>query len=190
MSDIVSTFAEPPPRSPTFDGELFDDEQLVGWLGPESITFRGFDTAAEAAHAAWVAYRALEHRFARKRGGRMIPIDVEPLALVREGNSDHVYAGHRFVARLLTPELMPAGAPGSFGFELRLEGPTDELTLRANAHVAYRALRRSGVRWSMWKRPRATEPAPVRAGNKPSLTTEDDHASRAPGWRQASPPDR
>ena len=71
----------PPPP----DLDLLDDERRVGWIAGESVGFRGFADETEAAHAAWVAYRALARRLAKTHGTRPLPIDTEPLALQRRG---------------------------------------------------------------------------------------------------------
>ena len=63
---IPNHLPEPPPVPRNdFPLDLLDGDRVVGWITPATIGFTGFATETEAAHAAWVAYRAL----ARDRRG-------------------------------------------------------------------------------------------------------------------------
>lgn len=140
---VTNQLAQPP----TLDLELFDGANTVGWLSSHAVGFRGFASEAEAMHAAWVAHRTLARRLAHREGRRPMPIDIEPLTLKVD---DSVHASGRRIATLLRPS--PHSNSGeSFGFELRFPTRMDELSARAKSMHIYRTLRRSGVRWSMWR---------------------------------------
>jgi hypothetical protein len=81
----------------------------------------------------------------------MLPIDAPPLEILDRPGERLVIADNRPIARLVDPSRDVDGAEPSHAFELRLEGRRDELTVRSKAHLVYRALRRSGVRWAMWR---------------------------------------
>ena len=159
---IPNHLPEPPPaRQHDFELDLLDGDRRVGWIRPDAIGFTGFANATEAAHAAWMAYRVVARRKARRAGGRPVPIDTEPLRLVTESAGRIVYGSRDRVAKLIEAEATDAGANG-FGFELHLSPPLDEISVRSKAHLIYRTLRRSGVRWSMWT-PLAPSIAPLPA---------------------------
>jgi hypothetical protein len=134
-------------QPPTFTLDLLDGATMVGWLTPHAVGFRGFADEAEAMHAAWMAHRTLARRMARLEGRRPIPVDTEPLALKAD---DSVFASNERIATLVRPGVTP-GSDDSFGFELALAGPMEEVRARAKAHLLYRTLRRSGLRWGMWR---------------------------------------
>ena len=158
MRDML---AQPPP----VELDLLDADHAVGWIRGDVIGFRGFGDETEATHAAWIAHRTLARRIARSHGMRLVPIDIEPLALKRSdvGDADVILASHRPIARLVRPDGR-SGASDSFGFELSVPVPMTELQLRGLAHLIYRTLRKSGIRWALW-RPntlvRAERPVPV-----------------------------
>jgi hypothetical protein len=140
---------EPPPVPRNdFQLDVLDGDRVVGWITPAAIGFAGFATETEAAHAAWVAYRALARRLARRDGRRPVPIDTEPLRLVSNTDGRIIYGSRDRIARLIEPTEQDAAH--AFGFELRLDGPLDAVSVRAKALLIYRTLRRSGMRWSMW----------------------------------------
>ena len=149
---VPSRMATPPPR---FD--LADGDTLVGWIDGLSIGFRGFGDVGEAAGAASVAYRTMARRFARKLGHRPPPIDTATLSIARNGEVEHILADGRPIATLLRPGIDSRSGPEHFGFEVQLPIPASELTMRSTAHVVYRALRRSGIRWAMWAPPRGDD---------------------------------
>lgn len=161
---------EPPPVGRhDFQLDLLDGERVVGWLRPDAIGFTGFATETEAAHAAWVAYRALSRRLARRDGRRPMPIDTEPLRLVQESDGRSIVGSRDRIAKLIEPSATDARENG-FGFELRLDAPMDEVTVRAKAHHIYGTLRRSGIRWAMW----TPVPAPARARAAAVVTERPD----------------
>ena len=162
--------------------ELVDGERVVGWIAGRSFGFRGFGSEAEAAGAAWVAYRTVARMLARRAGKRQIPIDVEPLALMRRGDVDVILASKREIATLVSPGHEGRTDASSFGFELEVPGPSDELTIRSLSHMAYRTLRRSGVRWTMWR----PDPAPAESRARAEAADALIQASGADGRRGAS----
>ncbi|HEU4631842.1 MAG TPA: hypothetical protein VFS08_18980, partial [Gemmatimonadaceae bacterium] len=174
---VTSRMATPPP-SPTLD--LHDADTVVGWIDGPAIGFRGFGHETEAVHAAWIAYRTMARRVARESGGRPLPIDTEPLALARDGDVERILASGRPIATLVRPEAGSRSGPASFGFELQVPAPADELTVRATAHLVYRTLRRSGIRWALWAPPprasRVAAPAAARAEDRGPTP------ARAPRW--------
>jgi len=139
------------PTPPPLALDLRHAGRPVGWVRGDAIGFRGFGSNGEATHAAWVAYRALAQRLAKAGGRRPIPVDVERLTLSRRGDGDVVMASGQPIATLLRPG--PTSRSGdSFGFEIRIPAPTYESRMRAMAYLAYRTMRKSGVRWALWAR--------------------------------------
>jgi len=142
---------------PPLDIELVDAGRTVGWIADARIGFRGFASDTEAVHAAWVAWRELERRAARRFGVRPVPVDAEPLSIRRSHNGETILAGSRPIGILLRPGADARTGRDAFAFELQLPASTGELALRAKAYVIYRGLRKSGVRWALW-RPVVTPP--------------------------------
>ena len=141
--------AVPPPRLADRQAmHLMDADQRVGWIDGDRVGFRGFATDEEAAHAAWFAYRTLTRRLARSHDLRPLPIGSEPLALQRDGHDELIVASSGPVARLVRPVDDGPGGGDSYGFELSIPQPADELLVRAMSHLIYRTLRKSGVRWT------------------------------------------
>ena len=141
--------AVPPPRIPRRQAmDLMDADQRVGWINGDRVGFRGFATDEEAAHAAWVAYRTMTRRLARSHNLRPVPIGSEPLALRRDGHDELIVASSGPVARLVRPADDGPSGDDSYGFELSIPQPADEVLVRAMAHLIYRTLRKSGVRWT------------------------------------------
>ncbi|HEY0970255.1 MAG TPA: hypothetical protein VGE02_04665 [Gemmatimonadales bacterium] len=145
---LVTTYMATPPPTPRLD--MADGDTAIGWIDGMAIGFCGFHDEAEAAHAAWVAYRTMSRRFARGGGHRMPPIDIESVSLDRSGEVEMILAGGRPIATLVRPGADSRSGPDSFGFELQAPTPADELTMRSTAYLVYRTLRRSGIRWAMW----------------------------------------
>jgi hypothetical protein len=158
--------ALPPP-----DLDLMGGERRVGWIAGDAVGFRGFADETEAAHAAWVSYRALARRLARSHGTRPVPIDTEPLALRRQGDEELILASGRPIATLVRPGPESRSGADSFGFEIRVPAPADELRVRAMGHLMYRTLRKSGLRWAMWR------PAPAHLA---AATVERPEPERVP----------
>lgn len=131
--------------------DLMDAGRAVGWISGHGVGFRGFADEVEAAHAAWVAYRTLSHRLARRYGTRPIPVDIEPVALQRRGTDEVILAGGRKIATLVRPGPQSPTGPDSFGFEIAIPLVTDELGMRSKAYFIYRTLRKAGTRWALWE---------------------------------------
>lgn len=167
---ITSHLATPPPAARR---DLLAGDTVFGWIDGMTIGFRGFRDEAEAVHAAWVAYRTMSRRFAREGRRRPLPIDTEPMSLERSADVEHILAAGRPIGTLVRPGPDSHSGPDSFGFELQLPRPADELTLRSTAHLLYLTLRRSGIRWGMWA------PAPRERAN-PATTRATDLAPAAP----------
>ena len=161
---------------PPLDLHLVDAhaDRPVGWVAGDRIGFRGFADATEAAHAAWVAYRVLSRRLARTHGIRPAPIDVASLAIQREGDEEVILADGRPIATLVLPARDGGSGADSFGFTIGVPSPADELRVRAMAHLMYRALRKSGLRWAMW----TPAPAP-RAGRRVAAVSSSRRAQLA-----------
>ena len=162
MTDLLvaNQLAQPP----TFDLHYFDEDQRAGWVTTHAFGFRGFETEEEAMHAAYLAHRALDHRIARRDGRRPIPVTTEPLSLRGDGT---LHAAGRHIGAIVRPGPESRSGPDSFGFELPFPEPLAEVTARAKCAHVYRALRRSGIRWSMWRAaPRVKPPVvtPVERG--------------------------
>jgi hypothetical protein len=105
----------------------------------------------------------------------MLPIDAPPLEILDRAGERLVVANNRPIARLVDAARDVDSEQPSHAFELQLDGPRDELTVRSKAHLVYRALRRSGVRWAMW-RP-ARQPA---VDVRPRVVETDDMRVAAP----------
>src|SRR5687768_8296598 len=138
----------PPPSQ--FD--LHDVERVVGWIDGSRVGFLGFADEREVASAAWLAYRTISRRLARRLRIRPIPVDTEPLALAKHGNREVILASGRPIATLLRPGSDSRSGPHAFGFTVNLPPPADELTVRSMAYSIYRTLRKSGLPWALWAR--------------------------------------
>ena len=149
MTTLLShdRFALPPP----LDLDLVDAGRVAGWIAGNEVGFRGFADEVEATHAAWVAYRTLTRRFARTHGMRPVPVDIEPLALQRVEGKEMILAAGKPIAHLVRPGSDSRSGVDSYGFELSIPTPTSELETRAVAYLMYRTLRKSGVRWALWR---------------------------------------
>ena len=124
--------------------ELLDGDRIVGWIDATAIGFRGFATHNEAAHAAWVAYRTMERRLNRGTG-MGFSNETRPMSLVRSGDAELIVAGGSPIATLVRPGAESRSGSESFGFELPLPMPADEVTRRSTAYLIHRELRRLGV---------------------------------------------
>ena len=161
---------------PPIDLTLVDADRMAGWIAGDVVGFRGFGDETEATHAAWVARRTLARRLARTHGIRPVPVDIEPLALHHVEGKETILASGRPIADLIRPGPDSRSGVDSFGFELSIPPPTTELQLRAMAYLMYRTLRKSGIRWAMW-RPRA-RPAGETSMAQTSVDTATDTAKR------------
>ena len=186
MRDML---AHPPP----FEMDLVDADRPVGWIVGDTIGFRGFGDETEATHAAWVAHRTLARRLSRTHGTRLVPVDIEPLALERSdaGETDVILASNRPIATLIRPGSH-SRTGGSFGFELAVPSPMAEFELRGVAYLLYRALRKSGVRWATWRPDPATriERMPEGAGVVGTRAGVPPEPRRRPAWTLAARPFR
>jgi len=184
MRDML---AHPPP----FEMDLVDADRPVGWIVGDTIGFRGFGDETEATHAAWVAHRTLARRLSRTHGTRLVPVDIEPLALARSdaGETDVILASNRPIATLIRPGSH-SRTGDSFGFELAVPSPVSEFELRGVAYLLYRALRKSGVRWATWRPDAATrtERLTEGAGAVAARARELVRQPRRPAWTLARRP--
>ena len=135
---------------PPLDLDLVDAGRTTGWIADNAVGFRGLGDETEATHGAWVAHRALARRLARTHRVRPVPVDIEPLALRRVEGKEMILASGRPIATLIRPGS-DSRTGDSFGFELRIPTPATELQMRAMAYLIYRTLRKSGVRWTLWR---------------------------------------
>jgi hypothetical protein len=158
--------------------DLVDDERAVGWIDDNTIAFRGFVDETEAAHAAWVAYRTIARRRARTHGTRPLPIDVEPLALRRVDDGEAILTSTRRIATLLRPGVESRSRDDSFGFAIALPEPASEPEVRAMADLAYRTVRKSGVRWALWRRRDAGPQAHANADPATDVVAEREAGKR------------
>ena len=136
---------------PPLEVDLIDADRRVGWITGNAVGFRGFADETEAAHAAWIAYRALARRLARPPHTRPIPVGSVALAIARRGADDVILADGRPIATLLRPAPAGRTGPDSFGFEVRVPLPADEIRVQGMAYLMYRTLRKSGIRWALWR---------------------------------------
>jgi len=166
MTELLATQLAHPPD---FDLDMFDGDRMVGWLSPHAVGFRGFESDSEAMPAAFLAHRTLSRRLAHRDGRRPIPIAIEPLRLKSD---DTVEAAGRRIATIIRPGSDSKAGPDGVGFELTFPVAVDELTARAKFAHLYWALRRSGIRWSMWRA--MTTRRPVRS-TRPAYTARHSH---------------
>src|SRR5687768_6480663 len=71
MTQLTPTHMDLPPPVAS---DLAHDGRSVGWLGADSVGFRGFAGEDEAMAAAWMAYRTLARHLARRGGTRLAPV--------------------------------------------------------------------------------------------------------------------
>jgi hypothetical protein len=167
---------------PPLDMDLVDAGRATGWIADTAVGFRGFGDETEATHAAWVAHRALARRLARTHRERPVPVDTEPLALRRVEGKEMILASGRPIATLIRPGS-DSRTGDSFGFELRIPAPGTELHVRAMAYLIYRTLRKSGIRWAMWR------PEAAQVAERPMAETSVDTVTRVAENVDARPND-
>jgi hypothetical protein len=173
---------------PPIDLTLVDADRVAGWIAGDVVGFRGFGDETEATHAAWVARRTLARRLARTHGIRPVPVDIEPLARQHVEGKEMILASGRPIADLIRPGPDSRSGVDSFGFELSIPPPITELQLRAMAYLMYRTLRKSGIRWAMWRlgaRPAGETSMAQTSADTATDTTE--RPARAAGKLLASP---
>ena len=175
---------------PPLDLDLVDAGQTTGWIADNGVGFRGFGDETETAHAAWVAHRTLARRLARTQGGRPVPVDVEPLTIQRVEGKEMILASGRPIAALVRPGPESRSGVDSFGFEVLIPTLVAELEARAMAHLMYRTLRKSGIRWALWRpdAPRVAKAAAVPASV--DVATDTTEKGRAGTSADAERPDR
>lgn len=177
-----------PPPSPS---ELSDAGRVVGWMSEDAIGFRGFAHEEEAMAAAWMAYRTLMRRLAHRDGTRPIPIDVEPLVLARDGGREGILASGQPIATLIRPGEESRSGSHSFGFEIAVPTLADTPRMRRKALLMYSTLRRSGIRWAMWRaddrdEPRGPgSPAPGPGARMASMLAAARGRQAPSGWHSA-----
>jgi len=167
-----------PPPAPW---SLHDGDRVVGWTRDNAVGFLGFADQTEAIHAAWVAYRALSRRLARDHGTRPVPIDSAPLTVQHTNDGTGILAGPRLIATIVRPGDERLAGSDTVGFEIEIPEPADELRVRAMAHLMYRTLRKSGVRWALWRKER---PA---AARRATVNVRQPVTPAAPPSRRATP---
>ena len=117
---------------------LFRDGREVGWVDNRDVGFLGFDTEADAADAAIVAYDALSVWLARQSRAQRIP--QRRLDLRVENGETSLTLGDIVIGRLASESGDHAAASPVHGFELKLP-PRVGAPLSA-AHVIDQALTR------------------------------------------------
>lgn len=179
----MSTHVSPDHRAPRppLALDLVDADRRVGWVSGHTVGFRGFADEVEAAHAAWVAYRSLSRRLARRFGTRPIPIDIGSVALQRRGKDEVILASGRMIGTLVRPGPESPAGPDSFGFEIAIPHVTDELGMRSKAHFIYRTLRKAGTRWALW------QPASAERLSRPERPTVSDEGEATTGLGAGAP---
>ena len=135
----------PPPEAVT----LLDGTGTVGWIEGQRLGFTGFASVGEAAAAAWVAHVALERRAAKSRREATPYLEPTALELVSSDGSEWIRSGATRLARLIRPAERGTDERGDswFGIDVALAPDESAIVIGSNAHVVYRALRRSGVQW-------------------------------------------
>lgn len=128
---------------PRLELDLTDGDRRYGWISGDRVGFVGFGDHVEAVQAAWVAHRTLERRRARASGVEPKWGEPRSFSIERRGDDDVILAGDEAIAVL----VRPGGSRGSdsFGFEIRIPGHADEISVRAMAYRIYLALRSSGT---------------------------------------------
>jgi hypothetical protein len=114
--------------------------QQVGWVEGRTVGFQGFESAAEARHAASAAYDALRAWVARQRRTELMPGSRRALRAQRDGVATWLTLGGIPIGRIVEPhERDPLGARG-YGFELDLPPPLQPVIGISAAQVIDAAL--------------------------------------------------
>jgi hypothetical protein len=152
---------------------LFDGTGTIGWIVGHRLSFTGFSSVAEASTAAWVAHAALERRAAKSRREPAPYIAPSAMQRVRSDGSDWIESAGRRIARIVGPGHHEIGNPTEpwFGVEIILPPNASDLTVGSSAHVVYRALRRSGLPWSIRGQAAVAQP------RRPANTQERGNAA-------------
>lgn len=171
---VASQLAQPP----TFDLRFFAADRPTGWVSPHALGFLGFESETEAMHAAYLAHRTLSRRLARRDGRRPIPVGTEPLTLYPDGS---IHAAGRHIGDVVRPGPDSRSGPERFGFELPFPSPMEEATARSKCAHVYHVLRRSGIRWAMWRPARPARPA-MAGPSAPRESVDQRLAASRIGW--------
>lgn len=116
--------------------------QQVGWVEGRTVGFQGFESGAEARHAASTAYDALRAWVARQRRTELMPGSRRALRARRDGAATWLTLGGIPIGRIVGPhERDPLGARG-YGFELDLPPPLQPVIGISAAQVIDAALAR------------------------------------------------
>lgn len=146
---------------PTLDLELMDGDRRYGWISGNRVGFVGFGDHVEAVGAAWVAHRTLMRRIAGATGTKMSN-ERRTFSLARYGGDEVILANEEPIAVLIRPTDGSTGDAGSFGFEIRIPGDVDEIAVRGTAYRIYRALKSSGIAWTLRRADGAAADADIR----------------------------
>ena len=138
-----------PAAAPTLELDLMDDDRRYGWISGDRVGFIGFGDHVAAVQAAWVAHRTSMQRAARAHGTAPVSDAPVTFALAPHGEDEAILANDERIAVLVRPAIDSPTDPESFGFEIRIPLPADEISVRATAYRIYRALKSSGVAWSL-----------------------------------------
>lgn len=137
---------DPLAAAPDLELDLMRGDRQTGWISGNRVGFVGFSDHLQAVQAAWVAHRAMMRR--------MAPIGTPPsdhrttFALAWDGGKEVIFANGEPIAALVRPNSTGPSASESFGFEIRIPGHVDEVSVRATAYRMSLALRSSGIAWT------------------------------------------
>jgi hypothetical protein len=142
---------------PTPELDLMAGDRRYGWIAGDRVAFVGFRDHLAAVQAAWVAHRTLMRRLARAPASAETTDGRRTFALARSGADEVIFANGEPIAVLVRPSADLPTDSDSFGFEIRLPGHPDEISVRGTAYRIYLALRSSGIAWT----PRRANSEPV-----------------------------
>ena len=120
---------------------LFDGDCAIGYIREDTVGFRGFDSEAGAAEAAYTAHRALAQRRSK---ALWAPDAPEEFLVWDHDDGQYVIARSGLLARLTPPG--PDTEPGGWGFEVSLR-PEERVSVFAmsRARTMWQALRWTGL---------------------------------------------
>jgi len=120
---------------------LFDGDRAIGYIREDAVGFRGFDSQAQAAEAAYIAHRALAQRRAK---ALWVPDAPEEFLVWDHDDGQYVIARSGLLARLTPP--VPDAEPGGWGFDVSLR-PEERVSVFAmsRARTMWQALRWTGL---------------------------------------------
>jgi hypothetical protein len=128
------------PDQPT-EYRLSDGDRAIGYIREDTVGFRGFDSQAEAAEAAFTAHRALAQRRSK---AVWVPNAPEEFLVWDHQDGQYVIARSGLLARLTSPD--DGTEPGGWGFEVSLR-PEERVSVFAmsRARTMWQALRWTGL---------------------------------------------